>query len=266
VALGAMPRLQLTGFNNLTKTLCLNSYDVGYASTPAQQKRYLAYIDETYNTERLTKILSTVAGIIGGNILNIARQDYEPQGASVALLISEGSSAAPASGLASEPPGPWPDALLCHLDKSHITIHTYPESQPNQGISVFRADIDVSTCGRISPLKALDYLIDCFKPDIASIDYRVRGFTRDDIGNKHFIDHPIHSIQDFLSQDASVHYQMIDINLAQQQIFYTRMLRKDSDLRHYQFGPAEQDAPFHDQSGIERRVRQEMTEIFYGEN
>ena len=37
-------------------------------------------------------------------------------------------------------------------------MHTYPESHPDNGISTFRADIDVSTCGRISPLKALNYL------------------------------------------------------------------------------------------------------------
>ena len=45
-----------------------------------------------------------------------------------------------------------------HLNKSHITVHTYPEYHPDEGISTFRADIDVSTCGEISPLKALNYL------------------------------------------------------------------------------------------------------------
>ena len=54
------------------------------------------------------------------------------------------------------------DAVVAHLDKSHITVHTYPESNPVTGISTFRADIDVSTCGRISPLRALNYLIHSF--------------------------------------------------------------------------------------------------------
>jgi DNA polymerase-3 subunit alpha len=39
--------------------------------------------------ERLTNILTRVTEIIGANILNIASQDYDPQGASVTLLISE---------------------------------------------------------------------------------------------------------------------------------------------------------------------------------
>jgi S-adenosylmethionine decarboxylase len=37
-------------------------------------------------------------------------------------------------------PGPLPEALVGHLDKSHITVHTYPESNAS-GISTFRADI-----------------------------------------------------------------------------------------------------------------------------
>ena len=74
---------------------------------------------------------------------------------------------------------------MAHLDKSHITVHTYPESHPYEGISTFRADIDVSTCGYISPLKALNFLINTFKPDIATVDYRIRGFTRDVHGRKY---------------------------------------------------------------------------------
>ncbi len=249
-----MPGLQLQGFNNLTKTLSFNSYDIGYAATPDQQARYIAYLDEAYNAERLTGILQHVAAIIGANILNIARQDYEPHGASVTLLVAE------------QPIGVLPDAVIGHLDKSHITVHTYPESHPDRGISTFRTDIDVSTCGRISPLKALNDLMHSFKADLVSIDYRVRGFTRDVTGKKHFIDHPIHSIQHFLSKDTGERYQMIDVNLAQERIFHTRMALKNFNLNHYLFGINQQDVSPCDQAEIERRVRREMAEIFYGGN
>ncbi|MEE8429609.1 MAG: S-adenosylmethionine decarboxylase, partial [Gammaproteobacteria bacterium] len=80
------PKLKLHGFNNLTKTLSFNIYDICYAKSLQQRREYIEYIDEAYNAERLTKILSDVAGIIGANILNIARQDYEPEGASVTML------------------------------------------------------------------------------------------------------------------------------------------------------------------------------------
>ena len=171
-------RLRLHGFNNLTKTLSFNIYDICYAYTPEQVSQHIEYIDERYNAGRLTQILTDVAKIIGASILNIARQDYDPQGASVTMLISEEPIIAERLSN-TESPGPLPDAVVGHMDKSHVTVHTYPESHPDNGISTFRADIDVSTCGRISPLKALNYLIHSFESDIVIMDYRVRGFTRD---------------------------------------------------------------------------------------
>ena len=126
-------------------------------------------------------MLREVAQIIGATILNIAHQDYDPQGASVTMLISELPVQIPLQEepMAAEMPGPLPEAVVAHLDKSHITVHTYPECHPDNGISTFRADIDVSTCGRVSPLRALNYLIHTFESDIVIIDYRVRGFTRE---------------------------------------------------------------------------------------
>jgi S-adenosylmethionine decarboxylase len=84
-----LKKLKLESFNNLTKTLSFNIYDICYAQSEKAQKEYIAYIDEAYNAERLTQILTEVASIIGANVLNIAHQDYDPQGASVTMLISE---------------------------------------------------------------------------------------------------------------------------------------------------------------------------------
>lgn len=124
-------------------------------------RAYVQYINEEYDAERLTQILGDVVDIIGANILNIARQDYDPQGASVTMLISE-QPVTPTDSQIEESPGPLPDTVVAHLDKSHITVHTYPEIHPDDGIATFRVDIDVSTCGVISPLKALNYLIHQF--------------------------------------------------------------------------------------------------------
>lgn len=84
-----MKKLKLHGFNNLTKSLSFCIYDICYAKTTEERDGYIAYIDELYNANRLTEILSETCSIIGANILNIARQDYEPQGASVTILVSE---------------------------------------------------------------------------------------------------------------------------------------------------------------------------------
>ena len=261
-----MPKLQLQGFNNLTKTLSINLYNICYTSTTEQQKRYISYIDDAYNAKRLTQLLGDISRIIGAHILNIAQQDYEPQGASVAMLLSEALSESKRLSNTESPRPSLPAAVLCHLDKSHITAHTYPESHPGNDINTFRIDIDVSTCGHISPLQALDALIHHFAADIVIIDYRVRGFTRDMNGKKHFIDHPISSIQNYLSQGILEQYRMIDINIHQEHIFHTKMILKSLDLNNYLFDADKQDTPSHEQLKIEQRLRQEMAEIFYGEN
>lgn len=260
----ASRRIKLHGFNNLTKSLSFNIYDICYANTPAHRREYIEYIDEAYNAERLTQILTDVAHIIGANILNVARQDYEPQGASVTMLIAEEALAVETPNTPT--PGPLPDAVVAHLDKSHITVHTYPESHPDNGISTFRADIDVSTCGRISPLKALNYLIHSFESDIVIMDYRVRGFTRDVRGRKHYIDHKINSIQNFLSRDTRERYQMIDVNVYQENIFHTKMRLKEFVLDDYLFGIGEEAFNAAERRKISRRVEHEMMEIFYGRN
>jgi S-adenosylmethionine decarboxylase len=260
-----MAKLKLHGFNNLTKTLSFNIYDICYAELPAHRRKYIEYIDEAYNAERLTQILTDVADIIGATVLNTARQDYDPQGASVTMLISEEPLTSEQLSN-TEAPGPLPDAVVMHLDKSHITVHTYPESHPDNGISTFRADIDVSTCGRISPLKALNYLIHSFESDIVIMDYRVRGFTRDVRGKKHFIDHRINSIQNYLSRDTLDRYQMIDVNVYQENIFHTKMMLKDLKLDDYLLGVSKDELSPDQQRKIHERVRREMLEMFYGRN
>ena len=258
-------KLQLHGFNNLTKSLSFNIYDICYAQTADQREAYIDYIDEMYNAERLTQILTDVVKIIGANILNIARQDYEPHGASVTMLIAEHEVTGPESNN-EESPGPYPDTIVAHLDKSHVTVHTYPESHPHEGISTFRADIDVSTCGLISPLKALNYLIHSFDSDVVTVDYRVRGFTRDVDGTKVYIDHNINSIQNYLTEDTRNAYQMIDVNVYQENLFHTKMMLKDFNLSNYVFGVNASDLSPEQAESIENRLRREMLEIFYSRN
>ena len=216
-------KLKLYGFNNLTKALSFNIYDVCYAKTAREQKDYIDYIDEQYNAERLTGILTTLTDMIGATVLNIARQDYEPQGASVTLLIAEDSML------------PRSQTQLAHLDKSHVTVHTYPEYHPETCIATFRVDIDVATCGEITPLSTLDYLIGSFDSDIITMDYRVRGFTRDVNGKKLFLDHPVTSIQDYINPEILRRYDAVDINVYAASLFHTRMMIKEPDLQNYLF-------------------------------
>lgn len=259
-------RLKLHGFNNLTKTLSFNIYDIAFADSAEQHRAYIAHIDGVYNAERLTQILTDVANIIGANILNIARQDYCPQGASVTVLVAE-EPMRDSRPLSDTPaPGPLPEAVVAHLDKSHLTAHTYPEAHPTGGVSTFRVDIDISTCGCVSPLNALNYLIHSFESDIVILDYRVRGFTRDVEGGKHFIDHGISSIRDYLSPDTLRKYETVDVNLRQENLFHTKMMVKDFVLNDNLFCIEDKDLAPRERDQIQRRLHREMQEIFYGKN
>ncbi len=259
-------KIKLYGFNNLTKTLSFNMYDICYTKSVEDRKAYIEYIDEQYNAEKLTEILKKVTEIIGANILNIAVQDYDPQGASVTILICEESQPPVAGVYISELQREKSDAVVAHLDKSHITVHTYPEYHPDGGVCTFRADIDVSTCGEISPLTALNFLIDSFETDIMTIDYRVRGFTRDITGKKLFIDHELTSIQDYVRSDFQDKYQMIDVNVYQENIFHTKCKLKDLDLDNYFFNFTPDDISKKEIQTITSKLQREMDEIFYGRN
>ncbi|PAF11609.1 S-adenosylmethionine decarboxylase, partial [Shouchella clausii] len=69
-----------------------------------------------YNADRLTKILKSVTEIIGAHVLNIAKQDYVPQGASVTILVSEGPVVEVPTESYDESPGPLPEAIVMGLD------------------------------------------------------------------------------------------------------------------------------------------------------
>ena len=250
-----MKKLKLYGFNNLTKSLSFNIYDICYAKSPRERLDYIAYIDEQYNSARLTEILTNLTSMIGARVLNISGQDYDPQGASVTLLISDLSMFLSLC-----------KTQVAHLDKSHVTVHTYPEYHPETSLATFRVDIDVATCGTISPLSTLDYLIGSFDSDIITMDYRVRGFTRSIDGKKVFNDLKINSIQNFISDATLEKYDAIDVNVYSANIFHTKMLLREIDLKNYLFNQNVDDLPPAKRQEIVDSLRKEMIEIFNGRN
>ncbi|PKG82567.1 adenosylmethionine decarboxylase [Colwellia sp. 75C3] len=270
-------KIPLYGFNNLTKSLSFSLYRVHYLplskpldkpldlsldttlNRPSSQtvESYNAYINETYSSERLEVLLTKVCHAIGGNVLNIASQDYTPQGASVTLMISEEAK---------------PESLVAHLDKSHLCIHTYPEETPQNGIAIFRADIELSTCGVISPLKVLDYVIEAFSADVIDIDYRVRGMTRDLHGAKHFSDRDISQISDHLTKYTLDTYRVKDSVMATHNLFHCKLARQSIDLTQHIFNVGSDLGSYLDTHAIssqdERQIKAQLTtelnELFIG--
>ena len=240
-------KIKLYGFNNLTKSLSFSFYKLHYLSNSDQHIDYNEYIKKRYSAGNLTTILTDVCHAIGGNILNIAKQDYQPQGASVTLMISEEAQ---------------PESLVAHLDKSHLCIHTYPDDRPSNNIAIFRADLELSTCGVISPFNVLNYLIDEFDADIIDIDYRIRGMTRDHQGTKRFNDQKITQISEYFSDNIKAKYQYINRDLTQSNLFHSRLSRKviavDDYLlafNNYQLSSAARKA-------IKSDIEQELIELF----
>lgn len=263
-------KLSLYGFNNLTKSLSFNIYDVCYAKSEREQLDYIAYIDKQYNSERLVAILRHLTEMIGAKVLSVSKQDYEPRGASATFLISEHSKiprddtdVIVADNDLAEPTG---SSAALHLDKSHVTVHTYPEYHPDTSIATFRVDIDISTCGEITPLSTLDYLIGSFDSDIITIDYRIRGFTRDIRGEKIFSDSRVVTIQDYIAGDTLKRYDAVDVNVYQANLFHTKMLVKEMDLQNYLFKTDVYELPPKTRLDITNSLRREMIEIFSASN
>ena len=246
-------KIPLYGFNNLTKSLSFSLYRVHYLPSIQSVESYNTYINRTYNSALLEVLLTKVCHAIGGNVLNIASQDYTPQGASVTLMISEEAK---------------PESLVAHLDKSHLCIHTYPEETAQSGIAIFRADIELSTCGIISPLKVLDYVIEAFSADVIDIDYRIRGMTRDQYGKKHFNDHEISQISEHLTTDTLARYQVKDSVMTTHNLFHCKLARQSIELRQHIFNLdsnlGEHQLSAQDEIQIKTQLAIELDELFIG--
>jgi S-adenosylmethionine decarboxylase len=114
-------KVRLEGFNNLTKSLSFNIYDLCYALSHESQIEYLEYIDKEYDSERLKGIIEEVTRIIDAKLVNVTTQDYDPRGASVVALINEDHPVlSPAVSTNHLPEA----SIVGHLDKSHNTAHT----------------------------------------------------------------------------------------------------------------------------------------------
>ena len=117
-----------------------------------------------------------------------------------------------------------------------------------------------------APLSTLDYLIGSFDSDIITMDYRVRGFTRDVDGKKLFMDREIRSIQDYISKETLRRYDVVDINVYEANLFHTKMMLKEIDLQNYLFKTDVYELPPTTRLSIMDSLRREMIEIFSGRN
>lgn len=188
--------IETLGYNNLTKSLSLNLYDFAVALNDEERRSYVQYIDACHSARQIQERLLEVAQTLDAKVLSSSARDFQPHGASAVMLISEQPE--------NHSPGPLHPAtstVNLHLDKSHICAHTYPEYLDPAGICTFRVDIDMATCGSISPLRVINSLLSHFDSDVIHIHYAVRGYARALNGTKVYLDHPMHALADALSHE-----------------------------------------------------------------
>lgn len=99
-----------------------------------------ADFDKLTNAEWPQAQMVEAAEACGATVLSVQSKQFEPQGATVLVLLSE----------------------------SHLSIHTYPE----RGFVA----LDCYTCGEtVDPQIAIDYMISVLKPEVAHAKKLVRG-------------------------------------------------------------------------------------------
>lgn len=234
-------KLKLAGFNNLTKALSFNIYDFCTADTDAERTAYVDYINTKYNANKITSVLRGICDIIEANVLAVSDQDYEPWGASSLVLMSDiKGGGLDSNAMAKDLKG---KSTAMHLDKSHICAHTYPDFLHKGQICSVRVDIDIATCGEISPLNALNYMFKQFESDVVVIDYVVRGYTRDEEGRRVYMDHPLNSIRDYIDESILEDYYSLDLALQRDLIWQTKMLRTNLKEQDYFLNPVDLDDP-----------------------
>ncbi|MFW7377563.1 MAG: adenosylmethionine decarboxylase [Oligoflexus sp.] len=240
--------IKLVGFNNLTKALSFNLYDFCIARNDKEQESYIKYIHDRFNANRITEILKGICNIIEADVLAISDQDYDPWGASSLVLMSDLKG----SGVGN---------VKMHLDKSHICAHTYPDFRADGKICSFRVDIDIATCGEISPLKALNYMFKAFESDVVVVDYVVRGYTRDSEGRRVYMDHELRTIQDYIDPEIVKDYHCVDLALQSENIWQTKMMRTNMKEQEYFLDPIDVSKPeFADYINM---VKKEMRGLVY---
>ncbi|RUM64051.1 MAG: adenosylmethionine decarboxylase [Sulfurimonas sp.] len=212
--------MQISGFNNLKKALSFSFYDFVIATNEQDKLSYIEYINSHYSAQMISELLQKIVDIIEAEVLHVSLQDYEPYGASSMILLGD------IKGL----------GVDMHLDKSHITAHTYPDFDNENGILSFRVDIELSTCGEITPLSSLNTIFDFFDTDLVTIDYMVRGFTRNQEGQHIYMDHTVNSIQEYINENILKSYKTKDLILQNDNIWQLKLLRTDMKTDEY-FSP-----------------------------
>jgi S-adenosylmethionine decarboxylase len=187
-------------FNHLTKCLRFNLYDFAVTRTVAEKRSYAGYVRRHFSSTQIAETLVGVAKLLGAEVLNVSKQKA---------------------------------SVNVHLDKSHICAHTCLDTDDPGGVSTFRVDVDIATCGGPSPLHALDYLLAAMQwRDVVVLDYMVRGFAREG-ETKIWMDHDLETIRSHIDPKVLEAFHYEEFTWAPNRVWQTRLLRMEYDRKDY---------------------------------
>lgn len=196
--------------NNLTKSLGFNAYQLFYTESDHARLDCIRQLNHHYDADFLTELLESAAGLIQAKVLNISTELYKPHGTSVTMLVAEQRN-----------------TILGHLDKSHLTVHTYADPHLTDDICSFRLDFDLASCGPVSPLTTLELLFDQVDCHLVTIDYRIRGYSRDRQDRLVFNDHSIDSIAQFIPEVHLSQYNCLNANMPEHNLYHSKLVLKE---------------------------------------
>lgn len=150
-------------YNNILEILDTNLYCFLRADS---QETLVEYINNHYCATKLGEISRELAVLINAHVVSVSEYNFDPYGSSTNTLIS----------IPVQHQIQTDECVIAHLDKSHISIHTYIDFY-DMNTAFLRLDLCISTCGVDSPLDTIQFLLDKFSPQVAFFEYRLRGFN-----------------------------------------------------------------------------------------
>lgn len=206
-------------------------------------KPFSDFINSRYTLKFYESVIQDVVSDIEATILSTSCKEFLPYGLSVGCLLSD-------------PKEPLIKTYVAHLDKSHIAIHTYPDINRMNGLCSYRTDIEISTCGSITPIHSMKSLIHKLDPDVMIMDYMIRGFTRNEKGDKLFCNEENFDENTILSHIPLQQYTH-DVKKNQKGTYHLRFMKKEIQKENRRIGLVPVD-----EEQIVRWLFLEMNEIF----
>ncbi len=222
---------------NLNKKLNICIYNVYYINNI--DKYNIHYINNKYNKCEFKKILIKIYKIINYNNLNIKKKNKIFKKYFIIWTINKKKS----------------------IKNNYIFINKNIEKYKNNNLYNIKIDIEISIFNSTSPLKIIDYIILKFNPDLLFIDYKIKGFNIDINNEKIFIDKKITSIQKYIKKEIKKKYDLFDINIYQENIFFTKMIIKYININKYIFNNKINE---NKKNKIISLIWKEIKKIYYG--